>query len=212
MKLYNFCRSSASFRVRIAANLKGISYEYMPINLGRGESHTPDYEALNPQGVVPTLEDNGKIFTQSLAICEYFEETHPNPSILPRDPAQRAHARAIALAVACEIHPLAGRGANYLGSALKATEEQRKQWTDHWFNTGFKAIETMLTNWKETGRFCVGDQLTVADIFLVPHVYNGERAGIDTKAFPTIKRIYDECLKVDAVDRARPERQPDFPK
>lgn len=211
MKLYNFCRSSASFRVRIVASIKGLSYEYIPINLMKGESRAASYQSLNPQGRVPTLEEEGHLLTQSLAICEYLEETHPNPPVLPRDPFGRARVRAIALAVACEIHPISGgRAQGYIGSVLNATNEQKAEWQRYWMNEGFKAIEAMLTGSKETGRFCHGDSLTLADAFLLPQVYNAPRAGVDMSQYPTIKRICDECLKVEAVDRARPERQPDF--
>lgn len=210
MKLYNFFRSSASYRVRIAASIKGLSYDYVSVNLMKRESHTPDYLALNPQGVVPTLEDDGKTLTQSLAICEYLEETHPNPPLLPRDPAGRARVRALALAVACEIHPLAGgRGQAYIGKVLNASEEQRAAWARHWMTEGFTAIEAMLANSKETGRFCHGDTPTIADAFLVPQVYNAKNAGVDISKFPTIQRICAECAKVEAIERARPERQPD---
>jgi maleylacetoacetate isomerase len=210
MKLYNYGRSSASFRVRIAASLKGLSYEYVSINLMKGESRAPSYEALNPLGRVPSLEDNGRVLTQSLAICEYLEETHPNPPLLPRDPAGRARVRALALAVACEIHPIGGgRAQSYLAKAFNASPEQRAEWNRHWIVEGFQAIEKMLTGSGETGRFCHGDTPTLADAFLVPQVYNAQLARVDMTPFPTIRRIYDECLKVEAIDRARPERQPD---
>lgn len=210
MKLYNYFRSSASYRVRIAANLKGLSYEYVSINLGRGESRTPEYEALNPLGRVPTLEDSGKVIGQSLAICEYLEETHPKPPILPIDPQGRARVRAIALAVACEIHPLhGGRAQSYLGRVFQASEEQRAEWSRHWIVEGFRAIEAMLAGSSETGRFCHGDTPTLADIFLVPQVYNAERSAVDMTPFPTIRRICQECNKIGAFDQARPERQPD---
>jgi maleylacetoacetate isomerase len=208
MKLYNFFRSSASYRVRIAMALKGLSYDNASINLGKGEQHQVSYGAVNPQEIVPTLEDNGNLITQSLAICEYLDETHPNPPILPRDPAGRARVRALALAVACEIHPVVGKGQNYLASALKASEEQRADWVRHFTTVGFKAIETLLANSK-AGRFCHGDTPTIADAFLVPQVYNAQRAGIDLAQFPTIRRIYEECNKHPAFQKAQPERQPD---
>jgi maleylacetoacetate isomerase len=210
MKLHNFYRSSASYRVRIALNLKGLKYEYVPVNLVRGESHTPAYERLNPQGIVPTLEDDGRVFQQSLAICEYLEETHPTPALLPRDPAGRARVRAIALAVACEIHPVGGgRAQNQIAAMFNATPEQRSEWMRHFISLGFGAIERMLADSMETGRFCHGDTPTLADAFLVPQVYNAELAKVDLSQFPAIQRIYSECNQLDAFDQARPERQPD---
>ncbi|HTT76639.1 MAG TPA: maleylacetoacetate isomerase [Candidatus Binataceae bacterium] len=210
MKLYNYFRSSASYRVRIVANLKSLSYENISINLARGESRAPAYEALNPQGRVPALEDNGNVIGQSLAICEYLEETHPQPPILPSDPAGRARVRAIALAVACEIHPIqGGRAQAYLGRVFHATEEQRAEWSRYWMTEGFRSIEAMLAGSPATGRFCHGDKPTLADIFIVPQVYNAERSGVEMAAFPTIRRICAECSKVEAFEKARPEHQPD---
>lgn len=150
-------------------------------------------------------KNNGRLITQSLAICEYLDETHPNPPIMPRDAAGRARVRA--LAVACEIHPVVGKGQNYLASVLKASEEQRAEWVGHFTTVGFKAIDTMLANSKETGRCCHGDTPTIADAFLVPQVYNAQRAGIDLALFPTIRRIYEECNKNEAFQKAQPERQ-----
>jgi maleylpyruvate isomerase len=210
MKLYNFARSSASYRVRIIANLKGLTYDYASVNLARGESRAAIYEAINPQGRVPTLEDNGRLIPQSLAICEYLEETHPNPPILPSDPYGRARVRAIALAVACEIHPTGGgRAQNYLKALTNADADKRAEWSRHWMTEGFREIEAMLTSSAQTGRFCHGDTPTLADAFLIPQVYNAERAGVDLAAFPTIQRIYNECNKVEAFAKAAPERQPD---
>jgi maleylacetoacetate isomerase len=210
MKLYGFFRSSASFRVRIALNLKGLAYEYVPINLARDESRAPAYEQVNPQGIVPTLEDNGVIIGQSLAICEYLEETHPAPPILPRDPAERARVRALALAVACEIHPVGGgRAQNQIATLFKATPEQRAEWMRYFITLGFNAIERMLAGSRATGRFSHGDAPTLADAFLVPQAFNAEAAKVDLGAFPTIRRIYAECNQVEAFARARPERQPD---
>jgi len=210
MKLYNYYRSSASYRVRIVASVKGIDYEYVSINLARGESRAASFEALNPQGRVPTLEADGKLIGQSLAICEYLEETHPNPPMLPRDPAGRARVRSLALAVACEIHPIGGgRAQSYLAKEFNASDAQRAEWSRHWMAEGFRSIESMLTGSKETGRFCHGDSPTIADAFLVPQVYNARLAKVDMTAFPTIQRICDECDKGEAFERARPERQPD---
>jgi len=213
MKLYNYFRSSASYRVRIVANLKGLDYDYASIDLAHGESRSPAYEALNPLGRVPALEDNGKLITQSLAICEYLEETHPNPPVLPRDPYGRARVRSLALAVACEIHPIGGgRAQSYLAKLTNATDAQRAEWSRHWMEEGFTAIEAMLAKSTDTGRYCHGDSPTLADAFLVPQVYNARLIKVDLTAFPTIQRVYDECNKVDAFERARPERQPDAKK
>jgi maleylacetoacetate isomerase len=210
MKLHNFYRSSASFRVRIALNLKDIDYEYVAVNLAQGESHSSAYEQLNPQGIVPTLEDNGRLIQQSLAICEYLEQTHPTPPLLPHDPAGRARVRAIALAVACEIHAVAGgRPQSLIATMFNATPDQRAEWSRHFIRLGFTAIERMLTEAKETGRFCHGDAPTMADAFLVPQVYNAELAKVDLAPFPSIRRICHECNQLDAFVRARPENQPD---
>lgn len=210
MKLYNYFRSSASYRVRIAANLKGVSYEYVSIDLAHGGSRLPAYQALTPQGRVPALEVDGHLLTQSLAICEYLEEIRPHPPLLPNDPASRARVRAIALAVACEIHPISGgRAQAYIGRVLQADEHQRAEWARYWMIQGFRAIEAMLAGSPETGRFCHGDMPTLADIFLVPQVYNAERSGVDMALFPTIRRICQECGKLEAFERARPEHQPD---
>jgi len=210
MKLYNFSRSSASYRVRIVANLKGIPYDYVSVNLMRGESRQLSYEALNPQGRVPTLEDNGRLIPQSMAICEYLEETHPHPSIFPTDPFGRARVRALALMVACEIHPTAGgRAQGYLGTLMNADGNKRAEWGRHWMSEGFREIEALLTKSANTGSFCHGDTPTMADAFLIPQVYNAERAGVDLAPFPIIRRIYQECNKLEAFAKAAPERQPD---
>jgi maleylpyruvate isomerase len=210
MKLYSFFRSSASYRVRIALSLKGIAYEYAAVNLMTGESHTAAYLGLNPQGIVPTLDDNGRIITQSMAICEYLEEIQPAPPLLPREPADRARVRAIALAVACEIHPVGGgRAQGKIASTFNATAAQRTEWMKYFIETGFGAIEQMIAKSPQTGRFCHGDSPTLADAFLVPQVLNAEIAKTELTRFPTIQRIYTECLRHDAFIRAHPDRQPD---
>jgi maleylacetoacetate isomerase len=210
MKLYNFSRSSASYRVRIVANLKGITYDYVSVNLTRGESREPAYAKINAQGRVPTLEENGRLIPQSMAICEYLEETYPHPSIFPADPFGRARVRALALMVACEIHPTGGgRAQSYLATLMNADANQRAEWGRHWMSEGFREIEAMLAASAATGRFCHGDTPSMADAFLIPQVYNAERAGVDLAAFPTIRRIYQECNKLEAFAKAAPERQPD---
>lgn len=210
MKLYGYWRSSASYRARIALNLKGLAWEYAAVDLLRGESAGAEYRKLSPQAIVPTLEDGGLVIPQSLAICEYLEERYPNPPLLPRDPGGRARVRAIALAVACEIHPLANRRVQqYLGERFHLGEDELGEWSRHWTALTFGAIEQMLAGSPSTGRFCHGDSPTIADICLVPQVFNAQRFKCPLDGCPTIVRIHDACQKLDAFDRARPERQPD---
>lgn len=210
MKLYGYFRSSASYRARIALNLKGLKYEYAAVNLLEGETEGEEYRRINPQAIVPALEDQGVIIPQSLAICEYLEERFPTPPILPRDPAGRARVRAITLNIACEIHPLANRRTQvYLGEHFKIGENQLGEWSRHWIGLNFSAIEQMLENSRATGRFCHGDAPTLADIFLVPQVFNAGRVKLDLAPHPVIRRINEECLKLEAFAAAHPERQPD---
>ncbi len=213
MKLYNYWRSSASYRVRIALALKGVPYEYVSVNLATGEAASPAYLAVNPQGVVPTLEDGGKLITQSIAICEYLDETHPRPPLLPSDPAGRARVRAIALAVACEIHAVGNlRVSGYLAKTYGASEAQRMEWMAHWVHAGFGAIEKLLANSPGTGRFCHGDAPTLADVVLLPQVYNAHRVKLEMAEYPTILRIEQACVAHPAFVAARPEAQPDAPR
>jgi maleylacetoacetate isomerase len=210
MKLYSYYRSSASYRVRIALNLKGVAYEYAAVRLTPDGSGMEAYREINPQALVPTLEDNGRLIRQSLAICEYLEETHPNPPLIPRDPTGRARVRALALIIACEIHPLNNlRLLSYLTNTLKVSDAQRTEWYQHWIAEGFHAFEALLGESNETGRFCHGDTPGLADVFLVPQVYNAKRYNFDLSPFPTIQRINQACLALEAFERARPENQPD---
>lgn len=211
MKLYGYFRSSAAYRVRIAVNLKGLAPEHAFVHLRKGEQKAAAYAALNPQKFVPALEtDDGALLTQSLAIVEYLEEVHPHPALLPGDPADRARVRAIALAVACDIHPLNNlRVLKHLGSALGLDEEARNAWYRHWIAEGFAALEAMLANDPRTGRFCHGDQPTLADVALVPQVYNAERFGCDLTPYPTIVRIAAAARALPAFADAAPEKQPD---
>lgn len=210
MKLYSFHRSSASYRVRIALNLKGLTCDYVPINLRAGVQDSGDYRKVNPQSLVPSLEDNGRLIRQSLAICEYLEETHPQPPLLPRDPAGRARVRSLALIVACEIHPLNNlRVQNYITQSLKVSDDLRNEWVNHWITEGFRAFETILTESHETGRFCHGDTPGLADVCLIPQIANAARSNVDLGPFPTIRRINEECMKLEAFQLARPEKQPD---
>jgi maleylpyruvate isomerase len=212
LKLYSYFRSSAAYRVRIALNLKGLDYEYAPVHLLRdgGQQLQPDYRALNPDGIVPTLVDGDDVLTQSLAIVEYLEETHPEPPLLPRAPADRAFVRSIALSVACEIHPLDNlRVLKYLKHQVKAPDEVKDAWYAHWVESGFEALEKRLSADKRVGAFCFGDTPTVADLCLVPQVFNARRFKIDLGRFPTIERIADHADTLDAFQRAAPAQQPD---
>ena len=212
MKLYTFFRSSASYRVRIALNLKGLTYESAPIHLrrGGGEQLGAAYKALNPQALVPAFEDNGKILTQSLAIIEYLDETHPNPALLPKDPADKALVRSMALVIACEVHPIQNlRVLNYLTGTLGATDEQKNGWYRYWIDIGFEALERQLASDRETGTYCHGETPTLADVCLVPQLANARRFKIDVTPYPTLVRIEGACNKLPAFARAAPARQPD---
>ena len=210
MKLYGFHRSSASFRVRIALNLKGIPYENEFVHLRKGEQFEPAYTALNPQAQVPTLADGNNVLVQSPAILEYLEEVRPEPPLLPQDPAGRARVRAIALATGCDIHPVNNaRVLKYLLDDLRVGEEAMQAWYNHWIGLGFTGIEAMLAGHPLTGKFCHGDSPTLAEIYLVPQVVNSRRFGYTLDAHPTIARIFDACMALPAFDRARPDKQPD---
>jgi maleylpyruvate isomerase len=212
MKLYTFFRSSASYRVRIALNLKGLEYERAPIHLrrGGGEQFSPDYKAKNPQALVPTLEDGGRLFTQSLAIIEYLEEIYPEPPLLPKDPTDRATVRAMALAVACEIHPIQNlRVLSYLRSELKHSEAEANRWAQYWIGLGFAALEQMVLTAPQRGKFCFGDAPSLADLCLVPQVANARRFGCDLSSYPTLVRIDAHCATLPAFGKAAPENQPD---
>jgi maleylpyruvate isomerase len=210
MKLYDFFRSSAAFRVRIALNLKRLTAERLAIHLRRNDQSTPTYLAVNPQGLVPALEEDGQIFTQSLAIIEYLDETHPEPPLLPGHPADRARVRALAQLVACDIHPINNlRVLRYLADPLGHDEAAVGQWFNHWIAQGFAALETILAEDGQAGAFCHGDAPGLADICLVPQVFNARRYTLDMTPYPTIRRIFDNCMATDAFEQARPERQPD---
>ena len=210
MKLYGFSRSSAAYRVRIALGLKGLNYDYVSIHRAKGEQYNPEYGSVNPQNLVPVLEDEGNLLYQSLAIIQYLEETHPEPRLIPVAPLERNRVRSLALIVACEIHPLNNtRVLNYLTGSLGLTEDQKREWYHHWVKTGFTALEKRLATEPWTGRFCHGDTPGFADISLVPQVANANRFKVDLTAFPTIVRINAECLKLEAFKKAAPENQPD---
>ena len=212
MKLYSYFRSSASFRVRIALALKGIDYEYAAVHLlqGGGQQFASGFKAMNPAALVPVLDDDGSVLTQSLAIIEYLDETRPQPPLFPAAAAERARVRAIALAIACEIHPLNNlRVLGYLKKTLDIAEEQRNAWYRHWVETGLATVEAMLASDAHTGVFCHGDAPTLADIFLVPQIFNAQRFDCRLDHVPTVMRIHQHCLTLPAFADTVPALQPD---
>ena len=207
MKLHESVRSSASFRVRIVLNLKGIPYESQVLDLRAGDHRRPEYARINPQQAVPALADGERTLVQSMAIVEYLEETHPEPALLPRSPPERARVRAMAQLVACEMHPLNNlRVLSYLEQELRLSEQARDRWYAHWVQEGFRALEPMLGD-RETGQFSHGDSPPVADVFLVPQVVNAQRFKVGLADFPRVVRIFDRCMKLPAFERAHPERR-----
>lgn len=210
MKIYDYFRSSAAYRLRIALNLKGLTADRSFIHLRRKEQAAPGYLAVNPMGLVPALEVDGRTLTQSLAIIEYLDETHPTPALLPRDPLDRAWVRSVALAVACDIHPVNNlRILNHLRDALGQDEAAGNGWYAHWVAEGFRGLEAMLANDDRVGRFCFGDEPSLADICLVPQVFNAERMNCPLDPYPTIRRIAAAARALPAFQAAEPGRQPD---
>ena len=210
MKLYGFFRSSAAFRVRIALNLKRLDYESAFIHLRRGDQRQPGFLEVNPQGLVPALETDGQALIQSLPIIEYLDERHPEPPLLPGDAAGCARVRALAAIVACDIHPINNlRVLRYLQRPLGHDQAAIGAWYNHWIDSGFAAFERLLAGDPRTGAFCHGDAPGLADIALVPQVVNAGRYSLDLAPYPTIVRVYESCMKLDAFAAARPERQPD---
>lgn len=213
LTLYDYWRSSACYRVRIALNLKGLPYHAKPIHLVKsgGEQHSAAYRQVNPQETVPALVDGERTIRQSLAIIEYLDEAyHGEMKLLPAIARDRARARSLALLIACDIHPLNNlRVMQYLERELKTPQDVRERWTRHWMEEGFRAFEAMIADHPSTGAYCEGDAPTLADICLIPQVYNAYRFGVDMAPFPTILRINEQCLSLPAFDAARPEKQPD---
>ena len=210
MKLYGYFRSSAAYRVRIALGLKGLGYEHVGVHLRKGEQSAPGYRELNPGELVPTLVDDRGTFTQSLAIIEYLDERYPEPALLPSAPEARARVRAIALAIACDIHPIDNlRVLRYLLRTIGASEVVKDAWYRHWIDLGLSALESQLVREPATGEFCHGGSPTLADCCLVPQLANARRAGIPLDAYPTLMRIEARCNTLAAFAAAAPERQPD---
>lgn len=212
MKLYTYFRSSAAYRVRIALNLKGLPYEAVPVHLVRhgGEQLKDEYRALNPSALVPAFQDDAATITQSMAIVEYLEETHPAPPLLPADALARARVRELAQMVACDIHPVNNlRILRYLVRTLGVSDEAKNEWYRHWVNEGFAALEGQLARDPAPGRFCHGDTPTIADCFLAPQVYNASRFDIDMAPYPRIAAIHAACAVLPAFIAAHPAQQPD---
>lgn len=210
MQLYGYFRSSAAFRVRIALNLKNIDFETSFINLMNGEQTGAAYRTVNPQGRVPSLVIDGNLLNQSVAIMEYLEETHPEPAFLPADAFGRARVRGLANIISCDMHPLNNSSVlAYLGKDLGVSKSDVKRWYHHWVKLGFDAIEAMLDGHPATGRFCHGDTPGLADICLVPQVFNARRFECPLDGYPILMRVFDECMKIDSFDRAQPSKQPD---
>lgn len=212
LQLYTYFRSSAAYRVRIALNLKGLAYQSIPVHLLKngGEQLHEGYRAINPAALVPALKDGDIVLTQSLAILEYLEETHPQPALLPRDAAGRARVRALALAVACDVHPLNNlRVLKYLSKTLHVSDDAKTQWYRHWSQQGLEVMEKHLAHESETGDFCHGNMPTLADCCLIPQVFNAQRFEVDLTPYPTVQRIAAHCAQLPPFIAAHPAQQPD---
>lgn len=212
LKLYSYFRSSASYRVRIALNCKGLPFETIPVHLLKdgGQQFAPAFRSLNPDALIPVLDDDGEVLTQSLAIIEYLEETYPEPPLLPRNAVERAYVRSIALAIACEIHPLNNlRVLRYLVRTLGASEEQKNVWYRHWVEQGLAMLEARVVSEHRAGGYVLGDAVTLADVCLVPQIFNAQRMDCSLEGVPTLMRIYASCMQLPAFKDAQPSAQPD---
>ena len=210
MKLYTYFRSSAAYRVRIALNLKRVAYEAVPVDLRPGAHRLPDYLARNPQGLIPALDDAGTVFGQSLAVIEYLEETHPRPPLLPRSPLDRARVRSMALAIACDVHPLNNlRVLKYLRSPLGHDEEAVDTWYRHWIAEGFRGLEEEANRASGDGRHMFGTEVTLADVCLVPQMFNARRFKCNLEPFPVLSAICVHLETLPEFARAAPDAQPD---
>jgi maleylacetoacetate isomerase len=210
MKLYTYFRSSASYRVRIALAYKGLRHDVGYVNLPQGEHRAGEFQAVNPQGLLPALEDDGRVLIQSLAIMEYLDETHPAPPLLPHGAADRAYVRAAAQIVACEIHPLNNlRTLKHVKRSYGLDENAINAWYRHWIADGFAMLEGYLERERRAGRYCYGDMVTIADCCLVPQVFNAQRYECDLGPYPVIVRIFEACMKLDAFAATQPSKQGD---
>jgi maleylacetoacetate isomerase len=210
MKLYTYFRSSASYRVRIALSYKGIAHEAAYVSLPKAEHQGDAYRGVNVQGLVPALEDGGRTLVQSLAIIEYLDERHPVPALLPKDPFERAYVRAVSQIIACEIHPLNNlRTLKHIRKAYKLDEAGVNTWYRHWIADGFAMLEGYLERERRHGRYCLGDSVSMADCCLVPQVFNAQRYECDVAPYPTIMRIFDACMQLDAFASTQPMKQAD---
>jgi maleylacetoacetate isomerase/maleylpyruvate isomerase len=208
MQLYNYFRSSASYRVRIALALKGLEYDYKAVHLQKNEHLAESYAAVSAARLVPLLQDGDKVLTQSLAIIEYLDETHPEPALLPGTAVERARIRALALDIACEIHPVDNlRVLRYLTREMKVSEDDKNRWYRHWVETGLEVVERQLA--AQPATFCHGETPTLADCVLVPQIFNAHRMDCRLDHVPNVVRVFDACMKLDAFEQTRPERCPD---
>lgn len=213
IKFYGYFRSSAAYRCRIALNLKGVSYKFIPVHLRRngGEQKEPEYLAVNPQGLVPALDVDGTILTQSLAIIDYLDEVYPVPHLLPREALKRAQVRAFAEIIACDIHPLQNlRVLQYLKQELGQPQDKLDQWCQNWIHKGLSACEALLSRQEHEFDFAFGASPGFADICLMPQLYAAERFGVDVSSMPILKKIQKHCNELPAFINARPENQPDY--
>ncbi len=211
MKLHNYFRSSASFRVRIALELKGLQYEYIPVHIARGDHKMPPYADLSADTLVPMLEIDGEKLSQSMAIIEYLDETHPEPALLPVDPKNRARVRALAQSIACEIHPLNNlRVLKYLVREMKVEEDAKNAWYVHWCRQGLEAFERQLMQRRPASVFCHGDTPTLADCCLVPQIFNAQRFKVNFDGLPRTMAAYEACMALPAFQKAQPSSCPDF--
>lgn len=213
MTLFGYYRSSASYRIRIVLNLKGLPWEYQSVLLNRGEQQQPEFLARNPSGLVPVLDTGGVSLSQSIAIAEYLEEAHPDPALMPKDPIERARVREIMAIIACDVHPLQNlRVLNWLREQLGADETKVTAWIHRWISAGFVAIERLLEQRGSGSDYCVGTTPTLADALLIPQMYNARRFALDLEPFPRLRAIDAHCQTLHAFTDAAPENQPDSPR